>query len=534
MIKLNRSLANLKLGNYDQGLEDAGELTAAYQKSEKGFYRAARCLYELARFQECHDVLKLLLEHHPHCAEAKKEIARTESRLIEQQHAGFDFQIMHEMAKINPPRLDCATYLGPVAIKASGGRGRGLFTTKDVVAGELLLCEKAFAYCWADTGGGQTSSKTSLLMNCYTNRAFMGTQADMITEIVQKTYHNPSLMPSFTSLHHGDYKPVKETIVDGVPIVDTYVVFASICWLFTNGSLRFLVDRIMSFNVFGCPRTSFESHFQNAEQQEEKNNGYHTCGLFIKASYINHSCDSNCRRSFIGDMQIVRASRNLPAGTELTFWYHMPDHTITYDQTQKKLKNWGFKCTCSICEHNKNTKKSVRVKRAALLKDLAVAFKNPNGADLPKAERLLATMEKTYTAPATDVPRLALWDPYLLLTRIHNSQNQQDKAIQTAWKVLDSLGFVIKRQDPSSLKSAFEIEQWGLLTDHLIETWVHLWTAYAHLAPELCKKAEEYAKIAYKICVGEDETFHQKYGKIAHQAIFEGLHLGLAFQNMKL
>ncbi|KAL2040023.1 hypothetical protein N7G274_007426 [Stereocaulon virgatum] len=516
MIKLNRSLANLKLGNYDQGLEDVGELTAAYQKSEKGFYRAARCLYELTRFQECHDVLKLLLEQYPHCSEAKKEIARTKIRLTEQQHAVFDFKAMHETAKINPPQLDCATYVGPVAIKASDGRGRGLFTTENVVAGELLLCEKAFAYCWADAWESQTSSKTRLLMNCYTNRAVIGTQADMITDIVQNMYHNPSLMPSFTSLHHGDHKPVKKTIVDGVPIVDT-----------------FLVDRVISLNVFGCPRSSLESHFQKAEQQE-KDRGYRTCGLFIKASYINHSCASNSRRSFIGDMQIVRASRNLPAGTEVNFWYHAPDDTITYEQMQNKLESWRFRCICKICEHMKNTKKNVRVKRAALLQDLAVALNNPDSADLPKAERLLATMQKTYTAPATEVPRFALRDPYLVLTRLYNSQKQHDKAIQTAWKFLDSLGFVVKRQDPSWLKSAFEVEQWGLMTDSVVEIWVHLWTAYAHLAPDLCKKAEEIAKISYKICVGEAETFDQKYGKIAHQAISEGLHLGLAFQKLRV
>lgn len=233
-------------------------------------------------------------------------------------------------------------------------------------------------------------------------------------------------------------------------------------------------------------------------------------------------------------MQIVRASRNIPAGTEVTFWYHTPDHTISYEETQKKLENWGFKCTCTICDQNKSTKKNVKAKRAALLQDLMGAFKNRDGADLAKVERLLAAIEKTYLVPATKVPRLALWDPYLLLTRLYNSMNRQEKTIQTGCKVLQSLGFVIKRQDPSSLKSPFEVERWGLMRDQVVETWVHLWTAYAQVAPNLCKKAEEYAKVAYKVCVGEDETFELKYGKLAHQAMFEGVDLGQAFQNMSL
>ena len=41
--------------------------------------------------------------------------------------------------------MDAATYLGPIEVQGSDGKGRGLFATRDVKAGELLLCEKAFA-----------------------------------------------------------------------------------------------------------------------------------------------------------------------------------------------------------------------------------------------------------------------------------------------------------------------------------------------------------------------------------------------------
>ncbi len=53
--------------------------------------------------------------------------------------------------------VDCATYSGPVEVRESlPGRGRGLFTTRKVTAGELL-CEKAFEYASAGAnaqGGG--------------------------------------------------------------------------------------------------------------------------------------------------------------------------------------------------------------------------------------------------------------------------------------------------------------------------------------------------------------------------------------------
>ena len=301
-------------------------------------------------------------------------------------------------------------------------------------------------------------------------------------------------------------------------------------------SHRFLVDRTTSLNVFGCPRTSLETHFERSQTTEKrkKTDIFHTSGLFISASYINHSCDSNARRSFIGDMQIVRASRNIPADTEITFWYHVPGRYLSYKETQENFKNWDFTCTCSICEQLKNTPKKTLLNRKGLTQDLLQAFDARPIPDLAKAERLLTAIGKTYSVPASTVPRLTLWDPYLLVTRCYSYQKNYPKTIETAWKVFESLGYVIKREDSTSLTSAFEIQVWGLMHDPLVETWVHLWIAYAKCALELCSKVEEYAKIAYKICVGEDETFDERYGKLARRAISGEVDLVEAFQSMGL
>ena len=218
ILQLNRSLANLRLRRYDEALEDAGELTADAQQSEKGLYRAALSLYELGRFQESHQALASLISRYPHCSAAKKEIMRTKQRLSEQEHGDYDFRAMYRAAEDTPPCLDNATFAINVEVQVSKVRGRGLFVTKDVMAGDLLLCEKAFAYC------SSKHSKTSVLMNTHTNRGTLGTQADLITAIVQKLFCNPSLRPVFTSLYHGDYTAVDEAEVDGMPVVDTYII----------------------------------------------------------------------------------------------------------------------------------------------------------------------------------------------------------------------------------------------------------------------------------------------------------------------
>lgn len=297
---------------------------------------------------------------------------------------------------------------------------------------------------------------------------------------------------------------------------------------------RFLINRIISLNAFQSSRASILTNFggvgvPNAERGKPDHSC--SCGLYVKASYVNHGCYSNARRSFIGDVLILRATRDIAAGQEILFWYSLPKADHSYKKTQEKLQNWDFHCTCKICTNDQETSNKKKKQRAALLKEFEILAKNVVGeAGLAAVEKLLAAIEQTYTAPAAAVPRLTLWDPYLALTRIYASIDEPEKTITTAWKVLAALGFVVKR-DTSSVLSPFQVEQWGLMADPLIETWVHLWTAYECLlprSPELCNKAEGYARTTYKICIGEDETFEEKVGRVAKEAINGRGDLGMA------
>ena len=124
----------------------------------------------------------------------------------------------------------------------------------------------------------------------------------------------------------------------------------------------------MSFNVFGCPTSSLNYYIEDhgrtpksfKKSTEEK--AHHSVGIWTHASYINHSCNSNARRAFIGNMMIVRASRDIEAGTEVTFWYCIPDGINTKDM-QDKLKHWSFSCGCDICLDIRATDGVITAKR---------------------------------------------------------------------------------------------------------------------------------------------------------------------------
>lgn len=209
---------------------------------------------------------------------------------------------------------------------------------------------------------------------------------------------------------------------------------------------------------------------------------------------------------------IVRASRDMEAGTEITFWYKSPDDISRKDMDEAH-KHWGFVCGCAICLDARATSAVILRKREKLVEDLKRVF-NPlpmHHIETEKIVRLLDALNQTYTQPAEDVPRLLLWDPQLALTRIYASQKKAGKRMESAVKVLTSLGFVVVGADSS--QTLFTIVRWGFLVDNLVETFLHLRAAFT--AMKVMKdsaRAEEYARTTYKIVVGEDESFDATYG----------------------
>lgn len=159
--------------------------------------------------------LRKLVDEYPDHKGAAFELRR--SILIHHEQTVFDLDFMAlyvDAQKLRPPHLDCATFSEPVVAMNSPGKGRGLFTTRDVKLGEVLLCEKGFARC-------QANSKT-YLRSSFADDPMMSSDSDgLITTIVQKLSKNPSLLSRFNKLYHGSCKAVDVSMCDKMPVVDT-------------------------------------------------------------------------------------------------------------------------------------------------------------------------------------------------------------------------------------------------------------------------------------------------------------------------
>ncbi|EHK96086.1 putative SET and MYND domain-containing protein 3 [Glarea lozoyensis 74030] len=466
-------------------LKDTKGLDLLARTKEKALYRMGQAYYQLEDYSSSKAAMQALCDQFPGHQGGTPELARSTLRIAEETTAKIDFKrIYKKISKLRPPHLDHATFTGPIVVKESPGRGQGLFTIREVKAGELLLFEKAFAHCYAappeenDNG----ASKTSILINIHTNQMTMGTQSDLITTIVQKLYKNPSLVPKFQELYHGSYQPADATVCDDKPVVDT-----------------FLIERIVSHNVFGCPTLSTYNSLKPLLEtgKAEQDIVNHSTGIWLKASKINHSCMSNCHRSFIGDFQIVRATCNIPADTEIHFCYRTP--TGDFTEMKKELRTWGFECKCGICEESRTAPKSLLKKRKDSSMNLKRIVANVKAIDLQRLERQLKVYESTFTKSATAAPRIHIFNIYIQLARFWGQAQMPKESVAMALKGLECLGFVIHgAQLPATAGKPFHIEKWGHFQDNVDQAFVFLRDAYAVFAPQLVEKADECAKLAYK------------------------------------
>lgn len=209
---LNRSLVNLRLGRPATALADATKSygTDSLAVTEKGLLREASALYDLAKYDQSFNKLQTLRAKYPTNDSAMAMIDRVQARLKEQQMGQYDFRRMYKQAKATPPLIDCATYTAPVEIGESPGKGRGVFTTRKVLAGEILICEKAFGYIYAGKDHPRSRAMTK-------GDVSMG----LLTQIVQRLLHNVEDVRLFSQLYHGDYDTVGVFEVDGKPVVNS-------------------------------------------------------------------------------------------------------------------------------------------------------------------------------------------------------------------------------------------------------------------------------------------------------------------------
>jgi hypothetical protein len=226
------------------------------------------------------------------------------------------------------PRFD---YLGPLAVRDIAGKGKGLVETADVPMGSLLLAETAFALSDDVEDVGYDVRSGEMTPPCYVR---------LVSRVVEAGERCPNSrlysLYADTDYDRGESVPVG--------VVDTA-----------------RIERICNFNAFAC------------ENELLKNcvSGQKVLGLWITASFVNHSCAATAERMMVGDVLLQYSVRDIAMGEEVT---------VSYVANELQGPNWdrgvwaartGIDCDCLLC---RKIKADSKVDRKAQLRKYVSAL----------------------------------------------------------------------------------------------------------------------------------------------------------------
>lgn len=274
--------------------------------------------------------------------------------------------------------------------------------------------------------------------------------------------------------------------------------------------IRFMIHAIIDLNCYKFSQ-SRDFHLRLARAEPDLLDQHKSAGIWINASYINHSCLPNIQTAFIGDMMIIRAAKDLDAGSELTYSY--TGILGTYDERQSGLEHYGFQCTCVRCLSDQKIHPDCRDVRAQILNSLELENRklsiSKGGTTLGRIEQLLDDFDNTYKTPASNIPRPEIYMELFISIRNLDSWEMFAEVVTLVCRLLVVSGFNLRIG-----KNSFRVMRWGSVSDLTVTSLAYMWKAYGAVNPALCHEVEAVLKTAYEIVVGERWSFEGVYGEL--------------------
>ncbi|KAH7355715.1 hypothetical protein BKA66DRAFT_271539 [Pyrenochaeta sp. MPI-SDFR-AT-0127] len=368
----NRAYVNLLLNQLDEVKTDVqASLTGRDdQRSKdldsKAYYRAGCAAYNQSRFQEAKYFFEEQQKLTPDDKDAKVHLKKIHLRLREQETGAYDLMKIKGALSRKQPRVEAADFTKNTQAKDSPERGRGLFATRNIAAGDIVMCEKAFCVVW----GHEEEALTAMTYDVRDDTIRVS-PVGLSKAVVQKLLNNASQIEAVLDLY-GDYKG---SIGHDYNNEDGTVVDV------------FQVHDIVSRNAFG-PGSQYDDGVHNA-----------STGLWVHAAYINHSCLANAKKEYVGDLMILRATKPIRVDDEI---FHSYDESPDYDARRAALlTTWGFECNCALCEAERADGQALRDKRMELRGEADAFIERTPWAGakrlaIRKAQRLAQAIDETY------------------------------------------------------------------------------------------------------------------------------------------
>ncbi|KAF5727173.1 hypothetical protein HS088_TW22G00861 [Tripterygium wilfordii] len=322
----NRAEARSRMRDFTEALRDCDEALKIESTHFKTLICKGKILLALNRYSsalDCFKTASLDQQDNGNLEKINGYLEKCKKLELQSRTGAFDLSnwILNGFQGKSP---ELAEYIGPVQIKKSELSGRGLFATKNIDTGTFLVVTKAIATERGILSGQDLAENMQLVM--------WKNFVEKVTELTTKCQRTRQFVTTLSkgeiedSLEIPDvslFRPEAEENVHDNEKLDIGNILSIL-------DVNSLVENSVSANILG------------------KNCGYYGVGLWLLASYINHSCNPNARRLHFGDYIMVHASRDIRAGEEITFAYF--DVLSPLDQRKEMLETWGFCCNCKRCK----------------------------------------------------------------------------------------------------------------------------------------------------------------------------------------
>ncbi|KDQ17840.1 hypothetical protein BOTBODRAFT_29154 [Botryobasidium botryosum FD-172 SS1] len=453
ILRLNRAAAYLRLEYFEAAIADTAAVLAsagvARNERLKAHYRAAQAQYRLGRYYLALDGFKQCISIAPEFVGIKGWVSRCAER-IQESMGSYNWVRMYKEALIPGSGLvDAADFVGPIKVgKSSRGGGRGIVATRDVKVGDLLLVANPLVSAFTH----EFTVKHELGANFITNQVDGWPRHALISKLITKLAGNPALYDTVAALYAGPTFPAPPPEFPPATQPDTPCLSNP---LHVKSDMDVsLLEHICTYNAFYLKNVT---HNTAGCRTLSRDFLKLPAALYLLPSLFNHSCVPSATWHHFGDVMVIRATKAVAAGEELTLSYISgPGDTIFGREAE--LKVHMAKCDCPLCDADRGDGRAQCSIRAVF--DLALRHGDYRDCDTP--EHVRAKIEQSY-APSRGALRPTMFRYHYLATDFMMHDAGDDPALRhaivaEAIKALEAAGVVVKDKTTSFTLSAPEVQ----------------------------------------------------------------------------
>ena len=288
---------------------------------------------------------------------AKKAV---DTRLRELQHGDYDWLSLFRQSMTQGSErrflLEAADFIGPVKLDWAPGKGRGLFSTRDVRAGELLIVEKAIGVGFKGENANDYRKSYDFSFPRTVVPGISTVDGKTAAQLISGVLDNPELYHQLAQLSGG---PRSDTLPSLKLPPSENVWLESELPAFDQVDLE-QIKTMIQLNAYSLPLVAKGLTTNPNLDYEEAS------GLFYACSFMNHSCIPNAYRIAFGDIMVIRANTDITKGAEITQSYMA---RTPYHLRASGLRNsWGIDCTCAMCQADRKEGYKVLSRRKKLIR----------------------------------------------------------------------------------------------------------------------------------------------------------------------